>query len=375
MKKFLIWFCVLIILGLAGWLVWEVEQPYQGYRGSQIVTIHPGSSAQDIAQTLVDRGVLAYQLPFLARYGIGKERHRTLKAGEYQFDRPLSPADVYWKLARGEVYLHSVVIPEGSDRFDMGRIFAAAIGVNPTDFLAATARADLVRDLDPKAPSLEGYLFPDTYLLPRAAPVTEIVRTMLARFRQVAQQKLHLSLNPAPPNLHEVMTLASLVEKETPNPAERAMIAGVFARRLERGMPLQCDPTVIYALRLNQGFPNLPSGAPSHDDLAVNSSYNTYVHAGLPPGPICSPGEASIQAALHPAPGDALYFVSNHHGAHYFANTLEEQNRNVNRYRRELKENSEAPSSSPPSTAAAKKETHEKTRGHQAKKHAGNPQE
>ncbi|MGH9454455.1 MAG: endolytic transglycosylase MltG [Terriglobia bacterium] len=375
MKRFLIGVFVLIILGLCGWLVWEVEQPYQGYPGSQIVTIQPGSTAQDITQTLVDRGVLAYQIPFLARYGLGRERHRTLKAGEYQFDHPLSPADVYWKLARGEVYLHAVVIPEGSDRFDLARIFAADIGVSPKDFLDATARPDLIRNLDPKAPSLEGYLFPDTYLLPRGAPVREIVRTMLARFRQVARQKLQLTFDPPPPNLHDFMTLASLVERETPNPAERPMVAGVFTRRLQKGMPLQCDPTVTYAMRLLQGLPRLPSGAPSHDDLSVDSPYNTYAHAGLPPGPICSPGEASIQAALHPAPGDALYFVSNNHGGHYFANTLEEQNRNVNRYRRQLKANTQGPTLSQPPPPAAKDENHPKARGRQARKHAGSSKE
>jgi peptidoglycan lytic transglycosylase G len=372
-KKFLLWAFVLAVVGLGGWLAWELEQPYQGYSGAQMVTIHPGSSAGDIAQNLVDRGVLSHQLPFLARYWAGRERHTTLKAGEYQFDRSLSPLQVYWKLARGEVYLHAVVIPEGSDRFDMARIFAAEIAVNPEEFLAATARPDQIRDLDPKAPSLEGYLFPDTYLLPRGAPVREIIHAMLLRFRQVAQRQLQLSLDPPPANLHDVMTLASLVEKETPNPAERPMIAGVFARRLEKSMPLQCDPTVVYALRLLHGLPGPPSGAPSHADLTVDSPYNTYAHAGLPPGPICSPGEASIQAALHPAPGDALYFVSNTHGGHYFAKTLKEQNRNISRYRQALKENSESSPASGNSTVGSKKPIHKKRQVHQVK-HAGTSQ-
>jgi len=345
----------LAVLGSGGWLAWELERPYQAYSGSQIVLIPPGSGALEIAQTLVDRGVLAYQAPLLARYWLGRQRGRTLKAGEYQFDQPMSPSDVYWKLARGDVYLHSVVIPEGSDRYDMARIFSAELGVNPQDFLATTARPDPVRNLDPQAPSLEGYLFPDTYLLPRGAPVRQIVRTMLARFHQVARQKLQISLDPPPSNFHDIMTLASLVEKETPNPGERPMIAGVFIRRLERDMPLQCDPTVIYALRLIQGFSKLPSGEPSHDDLSVDSPFNTYAHAGLPPGPICSPGEASIQAALHPAAGDSLFFVSNNHGGHYFSNTLAGHNRNVTRYRLELKGNAEDQALSPPATALAKK--------------------
>jgi len=353
-KKFLIGVWVLALLGSAGWLAWEMERPYPRNARGQVVLIPPGSGAQDISQSLVERGVLAYQFPFLLRYWLGKLHGRTLKAGEYQFDRPLSPIGVYWMLARGEVYLHAVVIPEGSDRFDMARIFAAEIGMNPQQFLAATARADLVRDLDPQAPNLEGYLFPDTYLLPRGAPVRQIVGAMLARFRRVAQRKLDLSLNPPPGNLHDVVTLASLVERETPNPRERPVIAGIFARRLEKNMPLQCDPTVIYALRLIRGFSGLPTGAPSHDDLSVDSPYNTYAHAGLPPGPICSPGEASIQAALHPAAGDALYFVSNNHGGHYFASTLAAHQRNVTRYRLQLKGNTGEQALSPPQSTAAK---------------------
>jgi UPF0755 protein len=367
LKKLLIGIAALAVLGAAGWLAWQVERPYQGYAASERVLIPPGSNAQDVAQKLVECGVLSRQAPFLARYGLGKLRGRTLKAGEYQFDRPLSPADVYWKLARGEVYLHAVVIPEGSDRFDMARIFASEIGINPQEFLAATALPDRILYLDPHAPSLEGYLFPDTYLLPRGAPVPQMIGAMLARFRQVAQQHLGINLHPPPPNLHRVMTLASLVERETPNAAERPMIAGVFTRRLEKGMPLQCDPTVIYALRLLHGFSGAPSGAPTHDDLALDSPYNTYVHAGLPPGPICSPGAQSIQAALDPAPGTALYFVSNNHGGHYFADTLTGHNRNVNRYRQGL-EGGSTPQGTKGAAANAPPRRH-------AAKHAPNPEE
>ena len=362
MKKLLIGVLALALLSSGGWVAWEVAQPYRGNAINLLVLIPPGSGAQDISQKLVDRGVLAYQIPFLLRYWLGSLRGRTLKAGEYQFDHPLSPNAVYWKLARGEVYLHAIVIPEGSDRFDMARILSAEVGTNPQEFLAATARPGLVRDLDPQAPSLEGYLFPDTYLLPRGAPARRIVGSMLSRFRRVAQLKLGLTLNPPPGNLHNVMTMASLVERETPNPQERPLIAGVFTRRLKKDMPLQSDPTVVYALRLIRGFPDFPTGAPTHTDLSVDSPYNTYAHAGLPPGPICSPGEASIQAALHPAAGDALYFVSNNHGGHYFAPTLAAHQRNVTRYRRQLNGSTGDQTLSPPQSAAAKTKKGRKVR-------------
>lgn len=344
---------ILVIIAVAAaWFAREISLPYQGYPSSAIVEISPGSSAADAAHTLVAHGVLRRPLPFLIRYWMGRFGHKTIKSGEYRFTGPMSPADVYGKLARGEVYLHSVLIPEGSDRLDMARIFNREIGLNQAAFLRVTSNPAPIRDLDPLDPTLEGYLFPDTYLFPRGVSASTVVDTMLRRFRQVWDQNFQGQLPPGPDALHRVMTLASLVEKETPEPSERPRIAGVFSRRLAIGMPLQCDPTVIYAVRLEQeaadpGGP-LFTGPPTHADLSAPSPYNTYLHTGLPPGPICSPGAASIRAALHPAPGKALYFVSNTHGGHVFADTLEQQNRNVARYRQELEEERKAAAAAHP---------------------------
>lgn len=339
MKK---WLGLLILLAIvlpATWIARQFGQPYQGYKASVILVIPPGTSAAGAARLLQSRGVLRYRYPFLVRYAIGRLAHRTIKSGEYQFSGPVTPVDVYEKLARGEVYLHTVLIPEGADRLGMASIYSREIGLDPTAFLRATSNPALIRDLDPLAPTLEGYLFPDTYLFPRGASVTTVVDTMLRQFREVWSREFRGQLPPGPDSLHRVMTLASLVEKETPEPSERPMVAGVFTRRLKLGMLLQCDPTVIYAMRLAEQVsdPGAPlfTGPPTHADLATPSPYNTYLHAGLPPGPICSPGAASIRAALHPAEGTALYFVSNNHGGHIFASTLEEQNRNVARYREE----------------------------------------
>jgi UPF0755 protein len=345
-------------LGLA-WVVFDLLSPYRGHGGNVILEIEPGSRASQIADSLAARGVLKHRLPFLLRYLVGRPRH-TLRAGEYMFDRPLRPVDVYRKLVQGDVYLHPVVIPEGSDRFDIARILNQRLGIDPEMFLRITRQTMPIHDLDPKAPSLEGYLFPDTYRFPRGVSAATVVTTMLARFRHIVATRFAdqgPSPTPAPPQArkgassssadspprlgrgagggtkswHDVITLASLVEKETPEASERPLVAEVFQRRLALGMPLQCDPTVLYAAQLE----DRPIGPISQADLELDSPYNTYRHPGLPPGPIANPGEASIRAALHPAAGDALYFVANNQGGHVFSRTLAEHQRNVSRYRRE----------------------------------------
>ncbi len=322
-----------VLLGLAGaaWGAWDLYHPYRGFAAREFVDIAPGTSAPEIADLLVSRGVLAHRWPFLARYWVGRTRHR-LKAGEYLFDRPLRPLDVYRKLIAGDVYLYPVVIPEGSDRFDIARILAERMAIDPAEFLRRTEQTWLIQDLDPDTPTLEGYLFPDTYRFPRRVTADAVIVAMVARFRHVLQTKLHNDDAAGPANLHSVVTLASLVEKETPDPAERPVVAGVFARRLEKHMLLQCDPTVIYAARLA----GRPIGVIRVSDLKFDSPYNTYVHGGLPPGPIANPGESALRAAFHPASGDVLYFVSNNHGGHVFSKTLSEHQRNVARYRQEL---------------------------------------
>jgi UPF0755 protein len=228
-----------------------------------------------------------------------------------------------------------VVIPEGSDRCDIARIVEQQLGVSPEDFLRATEQTSLIRDIDPGAPNLEGYLYPDTYRFPRTAGPEAVVTAMVGRFRRVLQLQFP-DLARSPERLRETITLASLVEKETPDPVERPIIAGVFTRRLERKMPLECDPTVIYAQRIARRPITKFSGPITRSELAADSPYNTYLRVGLPPGPICSPGLVSIRAALNPTPGQALYFVGNNRGGHVFATTLQEHQRNVTRYRREL---------------------------------------
>jgi UPF0755 protein len=330
MKRALLFIVFAICLAGAGWCAWQLYQPYSGNTQSETVEIAPGTGTLEIADLLASRGVIASKWPFLARALVGRARHRRLKAGEYLFDRPLSPADVYRKLSTGDILLHTVVVPEGSDRFDIARILSDRLSIDPAQFLSRTQETSLIRDLDPKAPTLEGYLFPDTYRFPSHVTPDTIIATMVARFRHVMQTRLRPEMDSG--DLHTAVTLASLVEKETPDPAEKPTVAGVFSRRLEKGMLLQCDPTVIYAARLA----GRPIPVIHVSDLKFDSPYNTYMSPGLPPGPIANPGEEALRAAFHPAPGDELYFVSNNHGGHIFASTLEEHERNVARYRREL---------------------------------------
>jgi len=328
-KKLLALVFVVVLAGLAV-IGAEVLRPYRGYSGQIIVEIPPGTQAPEVASRLEAKGVLAHRWPFLLIYGIGRWRYH-LKAGEYLFDRPLRPLDVYRKLVRGEVYFRTVVIPEGSNRFDIARILHKKLGIAPADFLRVTHDASPIHDLDPQAPSLEGYLFPDTYRFEYHPTAARVAMTMLARFREVVQQDFQRDLAQPGANIHPVITLASLVEKETPDPLERPIIAQVFELRLQKGMLLQCDPTVLYAAEMD----HLATGRITEGDLNLQSPYNTYVHRGLPPGPICNPGKASILAALHPSSTHYLYFVSNNHGGHWFARTLAEHQRNVARYRKQ----------------------------------------
>ncbi len=335
MKKWLTAFATLAVPVALLAFARQLYRPYRAYSGNLLVVVDRGMQAPQIANLLVARGVLAHRLPFLIRYALSRTRRR-LKAGEYLFDRPLSPLDVYRKLVEGDIYLHAVTIPEGFDRFDMAQVFRIQLGLSTDQFLRVTRQTGMLRDLDPHAPTLEGYLYPDTYRFPRGVSPAAVVETMVARLRQVLDARFHGDFPGGPRKFHDVITLASLVEKETPDPAERSLIAGVFERRLQKGLPLECDPTVIYAARLNHRCVGGAYGPIKRSDLNFDSPYNTYRFAGPPPGPIASPGELSIHAALHPANTHYLYFVSNGRGGHIFARTLAEHLRNVARYRRQV---------------------------------------
>ena len=326
-KVFVLLLVLLVIIGAAlfGVVLYQrAAQPFKGYDANeQFVELAPGSSPRAIGDKLVQSGVVSDPLTFrlaLWRSGVARQ----LKAGEYRFDAPLSALEVVTKIARGDVYLRTITFPEGLTIDDMAALFEAR-GFGPAAaFKAAASDRDLIADLDPRARTLEGYLFPETYALPRRASANELVHMMVRRFRQVFAP-LEEAARAEGRSVRDVVTLASLVEKETGKPEERPVVAAVYMNRLRIGMGLQCDPTVIYGLRLAGRY----SGNLTRDNLAWDSPYNTYRHAGLPPGPIAAPGRSALEAAVHPAQVDYLYFVSRNDGSHAFATTLEEHNRNV----------------------------------------------
>lgn len=313
---------LLAVVAAALWLAWGLLLPVR-WSQAKLVMLRPGWSSRHIANELRTQGVIRSANAFLLLHYLGK-RH-TLKAGEYKFENPESALQVHRRLARGDVYVHTLVIPEGFNLFDIGSAIEQSGLGSRSDFLRLTQQeAALVRDIDPQATSLEGYLFPDTYGFTRTQSLQDIIATMVKRFKQEA---LAIGLNG---DVHRMVTLASIIERETAASEERPLVASVYLNRLQRGMALAADPTVIYAALLAGHY----DGTIYQSTLQVDSAYNTYRHAGLPPGPIANPGRASLLAAMHPAQSPYLYFVSNGNGHHRFANTFDEHSRNVAMYRR-----------------------------------------
>jgi UPF0755 protein len=315
-----------------------------------MVVVEPGASVHDVAVQLYGLGLVRHPAVFQAMVVLRGDQGR-LRAGEYALQGGLDLGQVVDKLVRGDVVRHVVTFPEGMNVEDMARI-AAGQGLAPSAFLAAARDPAPIRDLDPDAPDLEGYVFPDTYDLSRSPGAAEaLVARAVRRFRDVIAPDLP-AIKAGPLKLRQVVTLASLVELETARPEERPRVAAVFRNRLEKRMLLQTDPTVIYALRKAGKY----DGNIRREDLEIDSPYNTYRYPGLPPGPIASPGRASLRAAAHPAEAADLYFVSRNDGSHEFSKTLAEHQRWVNVYQRHRGTPPPSPSLTPgaaPSPATA----------------------
>jgi peptidoglycan lytic transglycosylase G len=330
MKKLLGAVLVVIVVagGAAAWMYARVNQPYRGFDSAeQFVELPQGAGSLAIGQRLVDARIVR-DLPTFrtALWMSGQGRH--LKAGDYRFDRAMTPFEVIDKIARGDVFVITLTFPEGLTVAEMAKLFESH-GVGPAAaFVAASKETSLVREIDPEAHDLEGYLFPETYLLSRHADAAKVIRMMVARFDHVFTPELRDAARARGLTVRQAVTLASIVEKETARPDERPLVAAVYTTRLRIGMPLQCDPTVIYGLAKAGRY----DGNIHKADLSFDSPYNTYRYPGLPPGPIASPGRASLDAAVHPAAADYLYFVSRNDGSHQFARTLDEHNRNVHKY-------------------------------------------
>lgn len=317
---------IVAVLACAAWFAWAALLPVTPV-GTKFVLLRPGWSTRHIAQTLQREGVIRSAPAFLmVHYAMGQG---SLKAGEYKFELPANALQVRERVLRGDVFARTVVVPEGYNLFDIANVVEQA-GLGPAaDFVTAAQNdVSLLRDIDPQARSLEGYLFPDTYQFTRIDTMHDIAAAMVHRFRQTAQKIGLLGV----PDIHRIVTMASIVEKETAVPDERPLVAGVYFNRLGRNMALGADPTVIYAALLAGRY----RGTIYQSDLQSDSPYNTYKFPGLPPGPIANPGAAALQAAVHPSQTDFLYFVSDNNGHHRFSRSLEEHARNVAEYRRSV---------------------------------------
>jgi len=316
--------------------------------------LRPGYSTRRIAYELKNAGVIRSEEAFIFWRYI--RHHRSLKAGEYLFDKPASIIEIQKRLRRGDVYFHTVVVPEGFTMFDIARTVEAA-GLGPAADFLKEAQSDtaLISDLAPDAPSLEGYLFPDTYEFSRMQTMQEMVAAMVKQFRQVAHQIALIKTQTqtlaggaseseagAPKaalpiviesEVERTVIMASIVEKETAVAEERPVVASVYYNRLAKRIALDADPSIIYAELLAGTY----TGALHHDDMRFHSPYNTYIHAGLPPGPIGNPGKSALEAAMHPAQSGYYYFVADAAGHHRFARNIEEHNDNVAAYRRAMR--------------------------------------
>ena len=370
--KYLVILILAVVLaagGAAAWMWYGLTHPYQGFAaGGVFVDVPHGASRRYVAYLLKQNGVVRSKLAF----EIYARRHpkSTMQAGEYFFDHALTGREVFWKIAKGQVYEQPFTVREGETMFDIARELEAGKFMPAGDFVFAAGDPTPIRDIAPEAKTLEGFLFPATYELPRHPKAAELTAEMARKFKEEWKRVASSGADPKERSgsgehetVNQTVTLASLVERETPKTEERPLVASVFENRLRRGMRLQCDPTVIYGMERLGKY----NGTLMGKDLSFDSPYNTYEHAGLPPGPIGNPGEASLRAALHPADTKLLYFVANTQGGHFFGATLAEHNKNVVKYHRLLAGLPADPPPPPPKPKKHSKGTAKKAKQHQGK--------
>jgi UPF0755 protein len=321
---------LVVLVAVAGGLavyfgVSRVHEPYRGYDTADVfVDVPAGAGPATIGQRLVAAGVVRDELTF--RGAVWLSGHaRDLKAGEYQFAEPMTALEVIDNIARGDVYRRRITFREGLTIPEMAAVFEQSGFGTAAAFTQAASDATLVSELDPAARNLEGYLFPETYSLPRETPASVLIEQMVGLFHKALTPAIREGITAQGLSIREAVTVASLVEKETAVAGERPLVAAVYLNRKRIGMPMQADPTVIYALQLAGRY----DGNIRRADLQFDSPYNTYRYPGLPPGPIASPGRAALEAVAQPADADYLYFVSRNDGSHVFSRTLAEHNRNV----------------------------------------------
>ena len=317
---------VLAALGVGAWLAIGIYLPTQPSE-QKAVLLRPGWGVRRIASELKSAGVIRSTDAFLVWHYF--HRGHSLKAGEYAFVNAASVPEVIERIMRGDFMVRTVAIPEGYTMFDVAdAVEEAGIGSSEDFLIEARSQTALIEDFAPKAVSLEGYLFPDTYQFNRTQSMKDVVETMVRRFRKEAEA-LNFADEVPINDIPRLVIMASIIEKETGASGERPLVASVYYNRLNKKIALDADPSVIYAHLLNGTY----SGALHHSDMSINSPYNTYRFAGLPPGPIGNPGRLALEAAMHPATSDYYYFVSDGKGHHRFAKSLREHNQNVVAFR------------------------------------------
>jgi UPF0755 protein len=319
----------LILLVFISWFAFHFHHPNKGRTEEIIFEVKKGDTASGIAHHLKEKGLIRQEAIFVLGYKLFYSPH-SLKAGEYAVRPPQSTKEILELIIEGRVVLHPITIPEGLTRREIALHLQSAASVSDEAFLTATDQVELIDDIDAKAIDLEGYLFPETYHFSKDFGVTDIVSAMVFQFRAVFDKEWQDRAEEIGMTVREVVILASLIEKETSLPKERELVSSVFHNRLAKGMKLDCDPTIIYALKQERRFEDRLRTK----DLRYDTPYNTYLYPGLPPGPIANPGKESLRAALYPADTDYFYFVSRNDGSHHFSRTFREHQNAVIKYQK-----------------------------------------
>ena len=320
---------IVLILFFTSWFSLEYLNTPRTPAEEKIFEIERGMGAKSLARSLKEAGIIRKRWVFILGHSLFYSP-KSIKAGEFAFPLPLSVKDILRIITEGKVRLHSLTIPEGLTRLEMADLLESLGFSKKVPYLQASADPGLIASLDPKAWDLEGYLFPETYFFPKGESTERIVTAQIEQFKSAFSEEWKARARELGLSIREVVILASLIEKETSLPEERSLVSSVFHNRLYRRMKLDCDPTIIYALKLEGKF----SDRLRTKDLQWDSPYNTYLYGGLPPGPIANPGKESLASALYPANTDYLYFVSKNDSSHHFSRTFREHQNAVNTYQK-----------------------------------------
>ena len=321
---------IVAVLAVFLWIRYSLTRPVTVRSPDRIVTIDPGSGTRAVVAKLAEAGIVRH--PSLLRLYLTLTRgNRHLRAGDYKFPSPVSPLEAVDRIRRGEVFYQHVTVPEGFNRFEIAELLADKTGKATADkFLELMNDTKPIAEIAPQATNLEGYLFPDTYNYSTRTTAEELIQMMVRRFNEVFTPTWVERASEVHMSVQQIVTLASIIEKEARVPQDRPLISSALTNRLSRGMPLAADPTFIYAAEMARDY----NGNPNEPRYRRSTSpYNTYLYTGLPPGPIASPGKASIEAALYPAQTDYIYYVlAGADGHHKFSRTAAEHEAAVQQY-------------------------------------------